>query len=204
MSKRIVVLISGSGSNLQALIDKVELGEINGEIVGIISDKEDAFGLVRGVEHGIPGFFIPKGDLHSELPKRLEQLKPDLIVLAGFLSILEESIIQRFQNKIMNLHPALIPSFCGPGMYGMKVHEAVLNRGVKVSGVTVHFVDAGVDSGPIILQDTVSVSDGDTPESLANKIHALEHVLLPKAVKLFCEDRLRIKDQRVFITNKLG
>ena len=199
MSKRIVVMVSGGGSNLQSIIDSIADGDINGEIVGVISDKSGVFALERAESAEIPTFVILKKELRVELLAKLEELNPDLIVLAGFLSKIQENVVWRFRNKIINLHPALIPSFCGDGMYGSSVHEAVLARGVKLSGVTIHFVDEGTDSGPIILQETVEVLENDTVESLAERIHEIEHELLPKAVKMFCEDRLKVSGHRVLI-----
>jgi len=197
--KRIVVMVSGGGSNLQAIIDSIAGGHIPGTIVGVISDKAGVYALERARLAGIPSCVILRKDQEKDLLPKLEELKPDLIVLAGFLSIIRENVVRRFEHKIINLHPALIPSFCGDGMYGMMVHEAVLARGVKLSGVTVHFVDEGTDSGPIILQDTVPIYEDDTAESLAERIHELEHSLLPEAIKLFCEDRLKVSGKRVLV-----
>ncbi len=199
MLKRIVVMVSGGGSNLQAIIDSIAGGHIPGTIVGVISDKAGVYALERARLAGIPSCVILRKDQEKDLLPKLEELKPDLIVLAGFLSIIRENVVRRFEHKIINLHPALIPSFCGDGMYGMMVHEAVLARGVKLSGVTVHFVDEGTDSGPIILQDTVPIYEDDTAESLAERIHELEHSLLPEAIKLFCEDRLKVSGKRVLV-----
>lgn len=199
MSKKIVVMVSGGGSNLQAIIDSIAAGFINGKIVGVISDKPGVFALERAKKSGIPTFVITRKELESKLLPCLEELGPDLIVLAGFLSIIDEHVVRHYENKIINLHPALIPSFCGDGMYGSKVHEAVLERGVKLTGVTVHFVDKGTDSGPIILQKTVPVLEDDTTDSLAERIHEVEHELLPEAVKMFCEDKLKVVGKRVLV-----
>ncbi len=200
MCKRILVLVSGSGSNLQVLIDETEAKKINGKIVGVLSDKEGVFALERAKKHGINTYFLPKKEHQEKLLSLIKEINPDLIVLAGFLSIIGADVVKEFSDKIINLHPALIPSFCGDGMYGDKVHRAVLERGVKISGVTVHFVDEGTDSGPIILQDTVPVYSDDTVEKLAERIHKLEHKLLPEAVKLFCEDQIKISGKKTYIS----
>jgi len=199
LSKKIVVMVSGGGTNLQGIIDSISAGHIQGKIIGVISDKPGVYALERAKKAGIPTFVIEKKVLEARLMPLLEELEPDLIVLAGFLSIIHGLVVRHYENKIINLHPALVPSFCGDGMYGSRVHEAVLERGVKLSGVTVHFVDEGTDSGPIIFQDTVPVEENDTVETLAARIHELEHKLLPDAVKLFCEDRLIVSGKRVLV-----
>ncbi|MBR6800744.1 MAG: phosphoribosylglycinamide formyltransferase [Eubacteriaceae bacterium] len=201
--KKVVVLVSGGGTNLQSLIDKVH--GVSCEIIAVISDNKDAYGLERAKNAGIEAFALPykgyedKSDFFKDLYDRLDGLDPDLVVLAGFLKILTPEFYDRFHNKIMNIHPSLIPSFCGKGFYGIRVHEAVINYGAKVSGVTVHFADDGADTGPIILQQTVTVEDDDTPESLQAKILVHEHVILPKAVELFCKDKLYFEGRRVKI-----
>jgi len=202
---KIAVLISGNGSNLQSLIDSIERGDIKGKIDIVISNKKDAFGLKRARKHGIDTMYIGKG-LYPEADKRDEVLlktlidrKIDLIVLAGYLCILNEKIVKRFKNRIINIHPSLIPSFCGIGYYGEKVHRAVLDYGVKITGATVHFVDEGADTGPVIIQRAVEVDFDDTVETLSKKVLKVEHEILPLAVKLFCEGRLEVKGRKVKI-----
>lgn len=202
---KIGVLISGSGTNLQALIDNIEKGLINGEISIVISDKKDAFGIQRAKKHGINAVEIDKKNFADKnifmkaIMDELEKHHVELVVLAGFLSILSEDFIEKFRNRIINIHPSLIPAFCGKGYYGQRVHKAALDYGVKVSGATVHFVDEEADTGPIILQEAVKVEDDDTPESLAARILKVEHKLLPQAVKLYCEGRLTIEGRKVII-----
>lgn len=202
---KIGVLISGSGTNLQALIDNVEKGMINGEIAVVISDKKGAFGIERAKKHGIEAIEIDKKECADKnvfmksIMDELEKHQVELVVLAGFLSILSEDFIERFRNRIINIHPSLIPAFCGKGYYGQRVHKAALDYGVKVSGATVHFVDEGADTGPIILQEAVKVEEDDTPESLSARILKVEHKLLPEAVRLYCEGRLVIEGRKVKI-----
>lgn len=194
----IAVFISGGGTNLQSLIDAVQSNYIdNGEIKLVISSKESAYGLERARKANIKAEFIRDEDL---IINRLEEEKIDLIVLAGYLSIVSEKLVNLYENRIINIHPALIPSFCGPGYYGLHVHRAVLKRGVKVSGATVHFVSSVVDGGPIILQEAVDISDCKTPEEIQEKVLLnVEHKLLPKAVKLYCNNKLKIENERVEI-----
>ena len=194
----IAVFISGGGTNLQSLIDAVQSNYIdNGEIKLVISSKESAYGLERARKANIKAEFIRDEDL---IIKRLEEEKIDLIVLAGYLSIVSEKLVNLYENRIINIHPALIPSFCGPGYYGLHVHRAILKRGVKVSGATVHFVSSVVDGGPIILQEAVDISDCKTPEEIQEKVLLnVEHKLLPKAVKLYCNNKLKIENERVEI-----
>jgi len=205
---KIGVLISGSGTNLQALIDNVEKGMIKGEITVVISDKKGAFGIERARRHGIKALEIDKKEFDDKnvfmktIMDELEKNQVELVVLAGFLSILSEEFIEKFRNRIINIHPSLIPSFCGKGFYGLRVHKAALDYGVKVSGATVHFVDEGADTGPIILQEAVKVEEDDTPESLAARILKVEHRLLPEAVKLYCEGRLVMEGRKVKIRTK--
>lgn len=202
---KIGVLISGSGTNLQALIDNVEKGMINGEIAVVISDKKGAFGIERAKKHGIEAIEIDKKEFDDKnvfmkaIINELEKYQVELVVLAGFLSILSEDFIEKFRNRIINIHPSLIPSFCGKGFYGLRVHKAALDYGVKVSGATVHFVDEGADTGPIILQEAVKVEEDDTPESLAARILEVEHKLLPEAVRLYCEGKLVMEGRKVKI-----
>ncbi len=200
---KIGVLISGSGTNLQSIIDNIEKGYINGEIAVVISNKESSYGLERARKHNIDAVFINQKHYDSfesfndAIMEELENHRADIVVLAGYLKILSHKFIKNYRNKIINIHPSLIPSFCGKGFYGLKVHEAAVSYGVKVSGATVHFVDEDADTGPIILQETVSVCDNDTAESLQQKILEIEHRLLPLAVKLICEDRLEISGRKV-------
>lgn len=194
----IAVFISGGGTNLQTLIDSVQNKYIdNGEIKIVISSKESAYGLERARKANIKAEFIRDEDL---IIKRLEEEKIDLIVLAGYLSIVSDRLVSLYENRIINIHPALIPSFCGPGYYGLHVHRSVLKRGVKVSGATVHFVSSVVDGGPIILQEAIDISDCKTPEEIQEKVLLnVEHKLLPKAVKLYCNNKLKIENERVEI-----
>lgn len=186
----IVVCVSGGGTNLQAIIDGVKEGTIrNTKIAGVISNNAGAYALKRAEDNGIPAFCIsPKAfesreAFNQAFLDKLEELNPDLIVLAGFLVILPEQMIQTYRNKIINIHPSLIPSFCGTGFYGLKVHEEALKRGVKVTGATVHYVDEGTDTGAIIAQKAVEVLPGDTPEILQKRVmEQAEWVILPKAI----------------------
>ena len=204
---RIAVLVSGGGTNLQALIDSREKeGLGGGEIAAVVSSRKDAYALKRAEAAGIKGYVLSgKGLTTDEYGSRLYELlenevKPELVVLAGFLKVLSAGFCKKYENRIINIHPSLIPSFCGDGMYGLKVHEAALAKGVRVSGATVHFVDAVTDGGPIILQKAVEVHEGDTPEVLQKRImDEAEHILLPRAVRLFCKGALSVKDGRVFI-----
>ena len=202
---KIAVFISGGGTNLQAIIDHIEQGKIAGTIEVVISSKEDAYGLVRAKKHHIEGTTIGKSNYPNEEDREnrmievLEEKKIDLIVLAGYVSILGKKVVQRYRNRVINVHPALIPSFCGKGFHGEKVHQAVLAYGVKITGATVHFVDEGTDTGPIILQSTVEVLDVDDEETLGKKVLAVEHELLPKAVALFAQGRLMVEGRKVRI-----
>ncbi len=205
---KIGVLISGGGTNLQAIIDAIENGHINGEIVVVISDREGAFGLERAEKHGIAGITINRKDYKNKdeffniLMDKLEEYKVELIVLAGFLTILSQGFVERFKNRIINVHPALIPAFCGDGYYGEKVHKAVLDYGVKISGATVHFVDEKADAGPVILQEAVTVSEDDTVDTLAARVLKVEHKILPEAVRLYCEGKLTIDGRKIKIKHK--
>ena len=194
---KIAVFVSGGGTNLQSLIDAVKENYINGEIALVISSKESAYGLERARLAGIKAEFIKDEDL---IIKRLKEEEIELIVLAGYLSIVSDKLINLYENKIINIHPSLIPAFCGPGYYGLHVHRAVLARGVKVSGATVHFVSSVVDGGPIILQEAIDISDCNTPEEIQTKVLVnVEHKLLPLAVKLYCDKKLEIVNERVII-----
>lgn len=197
---RIGVLVSGSGSNLQSIIDEIENGNINAKIACVISDKEKAFGLERARKHNIKAVSFDKkkykGVLNEKIYEVLREEKVDLVVLAGYLSILDGEILKAYKNKIINIHPSLIPSFCGPNMYGIKVHEAAIKKGVRYSGCTVHFVNEEVDGGAIILQEAVDVYFDDDAHTLQKRILEKEHMLLPKAVKLISEGKIEIIDGR--------
>lgn len=207
---RIAVLVSGGGTNLQALIDAQSRNELGGgEIVAVISTKEGAFALDRGAKAGIPGYVIPRKQFDSNramtiaLVEKLRELDIDLVVLAGCMVIFTEELVQAYPNAIMNVHPALIPSFCGEGFYGLHVHEAALRYGVKLSGATVHFVSAECDGGPIIAQKAVPVMHNDTPETLQRRImEQAEWKLLPEAVSLFCQGRISVEGRSVIIKEK--
>lgn len=205
--KRIAVLVSGGGTNLQALIDAQNRGEIvGGYLAAVLSSRTDTYALARAAHVGIPGYVISRQDLPSNqamtlaLIKQLKALSIDLVVLAGFLHILTPEMVEAYPNAILNVHPALIPSFCGKGAYGLHVHEQVLARGVKVTGATVHFVNEEADGGPIILQKAVDILQGDTPEILQRRVmEEAEWKLLPQAVSLFCQDRLAVEGCQVRI-----
>lgn len=205
--KRIAVLVSGGGTNLQALIDAQHSGMIaGGEIAAVISSNPEAFALERAAKAGIPGYVVSRKQFDSNramtaaLVERLHALHIDLVVLAGFMTILTEEMMQAFPNAVINVHPALIPSFCGEGCYGLHVHEKALEYGVKLSGATVHFVSEECDGGPIILQKAVAVEEDDTPETLQRRImEQAEWKLLPQAVSLFCQNRLRVEGRLVHI-----
>ena len=205
---RVAVLVSGGGTNLQAIIDVVENGTItNTQIVGVISNNKNAFALERAGRHGIPAQCISPKDFETRdefnrvFLDKVNELKADLIVLAGFLVVIPEMMIREYRNRIINIHPSLIPSFCGTGFYGLKVHEAALKRGVKVVGATVHFVDEGTDTGPIILQKAVSVEEGDTPEILQRRVmEQAEWKILPQAIDLIANGKVQIVDGKVSIT----
>lgn len=186
----IAVLVSGGGSNLQAIIDEIKKGEINGKIVTVVSNKPDAYALTRAKENNIPSKVIVSKDnpeFSGELLAHLKENNVDLIVLAGFLCILKEDILNEYKDKIINVHPSLIPSFCGDGFYGLKVHEAALGYGVKVTGATVHYVNEITDGGKIILQKAVYIKPGDTPEILQKRVmEEAEWKILPEAVKMIC------------------
>lgn len=205
--KRIAVLVSGGGTNLQALLDAQQRGEIhNGAIVAVLSSSPDAFALERARRAGVPGYVVARRNfkdnraLSLALLEQLKALNIDLVVLAGFMYVLTEEFVQAYPNAIVNVHPALIPAFCGEGYYGLRVHEKALAYGVKVSGATVHFVSEECDGGPVILQKAVEVREGDTPQRLQRRImEEAEWQLLPRAVSLFCEDRLEVEGRIVHI-----
>ena len=205
--KKIAVLVSGGGTNLQALIDAEKRGELgNGKITLVIASKPGVYALERAANAGIEGRVLARKDYDSiaayskALADEMTSAGIDLVVLAGFLTIIDEQVYEAFPNRILNVHPALIPSFCGKGFYGLHVHEAALAKGVKVSGATVHIVTPECDAGPIVLQKAVEVKQGDTPEILQRRImEEAEWKILPEAVRLFCEDRITVEDNRAYI-----
>ena len=204
MAKRIAVLVSGGGTNLQALIDAQGRGElVNGELAAVLSSSPEAYALERAKRAGIPGYVLPRGDARAvtaALVERLRELDIDLVVMAGFMTIVTEELFQAYPNAVLNIHPSLIPSFCGVGCYGLHVHEKALAYGVKVSGATVHFVTEECDAGPIVLQKAVEVLPDDTPETLQRRImEQCEWKLLPRAVSLFCQGRLKVEGRKVTI-----
>ncbi len=207
---KIAVLVSGGGTNLQAIIDGVESGKIQDtKIVTVISNRKNAFGLERARKHNIdakclrPMDFEKREDYDAALIAYLMEKKVDLVVLAGYLAILSDSFVKTFENRIMNIHPSLIPAFCGDGFYGLKVHEEALNRGVKVTGATVHFVDEGTDTGPIVLQKAVDVLEGDTPESLQLRVmEEAEWTILPQAIDLYAGGRIVVENGKAKILKK--
>lgn len=205
--KNIVVLVSGGGTNLQALIDAQNRGEIkNGKISCVISSNPNAYALTRAENNKIPTEVIRRKDFaefdeyDNALTELLKSKNADVVVLAGFMTILGSKVISAFENKIINIHPSLIPSFCGEGYYGLRVHEAALKKGVKVTGATAHFVNEVCDGGPIIIQKAVEIKNGDTPEVLQKRVmEQAEWKILPKAVSLFCEDKINVKDNKIEI-----
>ena len=206
-TKRIAVLVSGGGTNLQALIDAQQAGKLQGgEIVAVLSSKAGAYALERAAKAGIPGYVVARKDFDSNqamtlaLVEQLKALSIDLVVLAGFMHILTGEMVAAYPNAILNVHPALIPSFCGKGAYGLHVHEMALSYGVKVTGATVHFVNEEPDGGPIVLQKAVAIQEGDTPEILQRRVmEEAEWIILPQAVSLFCQDHLTVEGRIVHI-----
>ncbi len=202
---KLAVLVSGGGTNLQALIDRIEQGRLPGvRIEVVISNKRAAYALERAREYGIAAEALVKGDFaeaamfNKALLELLDRHRVDLVVLAGCLLILPENVVKNYRNRIINIHPSLIPAFCGEGYYGLRVHEAVLKRGVKITGATVHFVDEGTDTGPIILQKAVPVEEGDTPEILQRRVmEQAEWEILSEAVRLISENKLVIENNIV-------
>lgn len=196
---RICVCVSGGGTNLQAIIDAIEAGTVrNAKIVKVISNNKGVFALERAKKHGIDACAVSPKDFESRelfnkaLLDTIDEAQPDLIVLAGFLVVIPSELIQKYRNRIINIHPSLIPSFCGTGYYGLKVHEAALARGVKITGATVHFVDEGTDTGPIILQKAVEVQPGDTPQTLQQRVmEEAEWKILPQAIDMIANGELR-------------
>lgn len=196
--KNIAVLVSGGGTNLQSIIDAVEAGRINGQIKLVISNKEGAYGLERAKNHNIRAVFEKDEQAIIDIMK---ESQIDLVVLAGFLKILGPNFTKAFENRIINIHPSLIPSFCGKGYYGLRVHEAAVEYGVKVSGATVHFVDENADTGPIIRQETVEVLPEDSPEDLQQRVLKIEHRILSQVVADYCDDKIKVVGRKVFIDN---
>lgn len=202
----IAVLVSGGGTNLQAIIDSMRKGRLtNVTIAAVISNNKGAYALERAKKHDIPAKCISPLDFedreafHKALLDELDAVNADLIVLAGFLVVIPEEMIRKYRNRIINVHPSLIPSFCGKGYYGLKVHEAVLSRGVKVTGATVHFVDEGTDTGPIILQKAVEVQEDDTPEVLQRRVmEEAEWQLMPQAIQMIADNEIEIRDGVVY------
>jgi phosphoribosylglycinamide formyltransferase-1 len=204
---RVVVLVSGGGTNLQAIMDAVDNGTItNTEIVGVISNNKNAYALERAAKRGIqsvcvsPKDYASRAEFNEGLLKAVDEMQADLIVLAGFLVVIPEQMIEKYRNRIINVHPSLIPSFCGTGFYGLKVHEAALEKGVKVVGATVHFVDEGTDTGAIILQKAVAVEKGDTPEILQRRVmEQAEWLILPQAIDLIANGKIDVVNNKVVI-----
>ena len=204
---KVLVMVSGGGTNLQAIIDSVENGTVtNTKIVGVISNNQNAYALKRADKHGIaaecvsPKNFENRAAFNEKLLERVNSYEPDLIVLAGFLVVIPPEMIAAYRNRMINIHPSLIPAFCGTGYYGLKVHEAALARGVKVVGATVHFVDEGTDTGPILLQKAGEVENGDTPEILQRRVmEQAEWKILPQAIDLIANGRVEVKDGKTVI-----
>lgn len=204
---RVAVMVSGGGTNLQAIIDAVQAGTItNTELVAVISNNKGAYALERAKQAGIEGVVVSPKDyadreqFNQALVETVDSLNVDLIVLAGYLVVIPPAMIDKYENRIINIHPSLIPSFCGTGFYGLKVHEAALERGVKVVGATVHFVDKGTDTGPIILQKAVNVENGDTPEVLQRRVmEQAEWILLPQAIDMIANGKVKVVDGKTMI-----
>lgn len=204
---RLVVCVSGGGTNLQAIFDAIDNGNIrDAKVEAVISNNAGAYALERARLHGVEGIclspkaFESRAQFNEALTEKLKELAPDLIVLAGFLVAIPESLIEAFPNRIINIHPSLIPSFCGVGFYGLHVHEGVLARGVKVTGATVHFVDSGMDTGSIIMQKAVEVKQGDTPEILQRRVmEEAEWQILPQAIDLIAQGRVRVEEGKAII-----
>ena len=205
---KVAVLVSGGGTNLQAILDAIDNGTItNAKVEVVISNNKNAYAIERAKNHGIEALCISPKDYESrevfnqELLKAVDAYEPDLIVLAGYLVVIPPEMIKKYKNRIINIHPSLIPSFCGTGYYGLKVHEAALERGVKVVGATVHFVDEGTDTGPIILQKAVEVHNGDTPEVLQRRVmEQAEWKILPHAIDLIANGKVEVEGHRTIVT----
>lgn len=195
---KIGVLISGGGTNLQAVIDNCENKTINGEVKIVISNKEDAYGLERAKNHNIKAIYEKDEEKIIEI---LKENEIDLVVLAGYLKIISPKLVNEYRNRIINIHPSLIPAFCGKGYYGEKVHKGVIDYGAKVTGATVHFVDEGADTGPIIMQKTVEVRQDDDAKKLAKRVLDVEHEILTKSIAMFCENKLTVQGRRVYIND---
>ena len=195
---KIGVLISGGGTNLQAVIDGCENKSINGEVRVVISNKENAYGLERARNHKIKA--ICEKD-ENKIIEILKENEVELVILAGYLKIVSPKLVNEYRNKIINIHPSLIPAFCGKGYYGEKVHQGVIDYGAKVPGATVHFVDEGADTGPIIMQKTVEVKQDDDAKKLAERVHEVEHEILTKSISMFCENKLTVNGRRVYIND---
>ena len=195
---KIGVLISGGGTNLQAIIDGCENKSINGEVKVVISNKEEVYGLERARNHKITA--ICEKD-ENKIIEILKENEVELVILAGYLKIVSPKLVNEYRNKIINIHPSLIPSFCGKGYYGEKVHQGVIDYGAKVTGATVHFVDEGADTGPIIIQKTVEVKQDDDAKKLAERVLEVEHEILTKSISMFCENKLTVNGRRVYIND---
>lgn len=195
---KIGVLISGGGTNLQAVIDGCENKSINGEVKVVISNKEEAYGLERARNHNIKA--ICEKD-ENKIIEILKENEVELVILAGYLKIVSPKLVNEYRNKIINIHPSLIPAFCGKGYYGEKVHQGVIDYGSKVTGATVHFVDEGADTGPIIMQKTVEVKQDDDAKKLAERVLEVEHEILTKSISMFCENKLTVNGRRVYIND---
>ena len=204
----VVVLVSGGGTNLQAIIDAVESGSItNTRITGVISNNKNAYALLRARDHGIanrcisPKDYASREEFNEKFIEAVDEWKPDLIVLAGFLVVIPPAMISKYRNRIINIHPSLIPSFCGTGFYGLKVHEAALSRGVKVVGATVHFVDEGTDTGPIVLQKAVEAEPDYTPEILQKRVmEQAEWKILPQAIDLIANGKVTVRSGKAIVS----
>lgn len=203
----VVVMVSGGGTNLQAIIDAVEAGTItNTRLAGVISNNKNAYALERAAKHGIPTAcvspkdFENRGQFNQKLLETVDGFEPDLVVLAGFLVVIPPEMTAKYRNRMINIHPSLIPSFCGTGYYGLRVHEAALARGVKVAGATVHFVDEGTDTGPIILQKAVEARQGDTPKELQRRVmEQAEWKILPRAIDLIANGKVKVENGKTII-----
>ena len=201
---KIAVLASGGGTDFQSIIDAVESKYLNVKIEMLIASKDGIYALERAKKHGIKTYVVSRKEFGKQSSDKILELvkgKVDLIVLAGFLSILDGEILKEFENRIINIHPSLIPSFCGKGYYGEKVHQGVIDYGAKVTGATVHFVDEGADTGPIIIQKTVEVKQDDDAKKLAERVLEVEHEILTKSISMFCENKLTVNGRRVYIND---
>lgn len=205
MSTRIAVLCSGGGTNLQAILDAIDAGEIDGEVVLVLANASKAYALERARARGVEAVFVSRKQAGSaeafngEILRHLLRVRAELVVLAGYLPLVGPQVIAAFPHRILNIHPALIPAFCGVGMYGHHVHEAVIAYGAKISGATVHFVDEQVDHGCIVMQESVPVLQTDDADALAARVLTVEHRILPRSVSLFCAGKLRVDGRRVFV-----